>query len=113
MSEKIDIPVDIYESDQEILIVVPLWWVSKDTISVYLEKTSLILSWSRKMSDLKESLTPVQEECFWWNFCKTINLPQNVYFEKISSSLSKENILTIVVPKVIIPEKLELDIKSS
>ncbi|MFZ5341419.1 MAG: hypothetical protein ACOZBL_02440 [Patescibacteria group bacterium] len=38
-------------------------------------------------------------------------MPQNVYFEKIHTRLSPENILIILVPKVVIPEKLKIEIE--
>jgi hypothetical protein len=57
---------------------------------------------------LKETLKPVVAECFWWEFVRKIELPQNVYFDKISSTLTPENVLIISVPKIIIPDKLEI-----
>lgn len=112
MSEKIDIPIDIYDSDQEIVILIPLWWVNKDSIEVFLEKTSLVIRWERTIPNLKEIMSPIQQECFRWSFGKTIQLPQNIYFDKIQSTLTKENILLIIVPKIMIPEKIKLDVQA-
>lgn len=110
--QNIDIPMDIYESSEEIVIVVPLGWVSKDSIEIKLEKTNLIITWERSWPQLKDNLMKLQQDCFWWVFNKSILLPQNVYFDKIHSRLTPENILLIVVPKIIIPEKLKLEVES-
>lgn len=110
MTNKVDIPMDVYESWDEIVIVLPLGGVSKNSIEVYLEKTKLIIKADRKQPKLKSSLNPLQQECFWGEFTREIQLPQNVYFNKIHTKMLDWNILMIVVPKVIIPDKMKLDI---
>ncbi len=112
MTEKVDIPIDVFESQQEIVVIIPLWWVKKSSLEVYLEQTSLLIKGERIIPNLKDSLSPIQQECFRWQFSKTIQLPQNVYFDKIQSNLTKENILIITIPKIIIPEKIQLEVKS-
>lgn len=110
MSEKIDIPIDIYDSEQEIVIIAPLWWVNKKSIEVFLERTDLFIKWERVLPDLKDTLEAVKQECFRWSFSNTIPLPQNVYFDKIQTKFTWENILLIIVPKIIIPEKLKIEL---
>jgi len=80
----IEIPVDIFASPTEFVVVMPLWWVKKTSVSL---------------------------KCFWWPFHKRIELPANSYFNKIHSELSKDNILTVVVPKVFMPEELVVTIQ--
>ena len=109
--EKTSIPYDIYENSAEMVIVMPLWWVKKDSIECILDQSDLIIKWKREKPNLKESLKPTKEECFWWDFETIINLPMHVYFDKIYVKFLSENILTITVPKVIIPKKLKLDIR--
>ncbi|UFX82815.1 Hsp20/alpha crystallin family protein [Candidatus Absconditicoccus praedator] len=112
MAEKLDIPMDVYDSDQELVVIIPLGGVLKDSIEIYLEKTTLNIKANRKQPDLKETLQPVQQDCYWGEFSKSIQLPQNVYFDKIYTQLTKENILIITVPKVIIPEKVKIEVDS-
>lgn len=107
----VDIPMDIYESNEELVILMPLWGVSKKSIQIDLEKTTLTVKWVREKPALKENLAPLQEECYWGEFVNSISLPQNVYFEKIHTKLTAENILVIIVPKIIIPEKLKIEIE--
>ena len=106
------IPYDIYESDTEIVIIVPLWWVSKDTISVELEKNIIYIRWTRKKPDLKENLVVQKQDCYWWDFEAKIQLPLTVYFDKIKPTLTKENILILIVPKYKLPENIKLEIET-
>ena len=105
------IPYDIYESDDEIVVVLPLWWVSADSISILLDKNILKVSWLRKKPDLKENLVPQKEDCYWWEFSMDIQLPLTVYFDKINPILTKENILLVTVPKYKLPEQIRLEVK--
>lgn len=109
--EILDIPMDLYESNDEITIIIPLWWVDKESIEISLEKTTIIVSGERLQPKIKESLIPLKQECFRWKFQKDILLPQNVYFDKIHTQLLKNNVLVITVPKIIIPEKIKLQIE--
>ncbi len=109
--QAIDIPVDVYSSPTEFVIVMPLWWVNKSSVSLKLENTRLTISWLREAPVLKSSLVPQKETCFRWPFQKAVELPANSYFNNIHSELSKDNILTVIVPKVFVPEELVVTIK--
>jgi HSP20 family molecular chaperone IbpA len=65
MAEEVKIPVDIYESADEIVIVMPLAGVPKESIKIWLEKTTLYVAGDRRQPKLKETLKPVVAECFW------------------------------------------------
>lgn len=110
-NNNVEIPMDVYESKEEILVMMPLWGVDKSSIEVILENTSIKVKWKRNQPKIKDNMVIAKQECYWWDFGKTINLPQNVYFEKIHTKLTSDNILLIVVPKVIIPDKVKLDIQ--
>jgi hypothetical protein len=40
-----------------------------------------------------------------------IDLPPQVYFDKIHSKLTSNNTLEIIVPKALVPEKIELEVE--
>ena len=105
------IPYDMYESSQEIVIIMPLWWVKKETLQLKIEDYNLFIQWERFFISLKENLLPVKEECYWGVIQQRIDLPPQVYFDKIHSKLSPENIFQIVIPKVLIPSKIVLEIE--
>lgn len=111
MSEYIKIPLDIYDSPVEMVIMLPLWWVDKSSVSLKVSWSHLTLSAVRKKPDLKSSLVAKTQECFRGPFAKDIVLPQNVAIDRIWSELSPENVLTIVVPKIVAPEEIVVQIR--
>lgn len=106
----VDVPVDIYTSSSEIIIVVPVWWTNKESLSLVLEKNVLILRGERIRPVIKDSAVPLQETCFWWVFEKRVDLPEHVYFDKIHSELTPENILIVIVPKITKPDEIPVKI---
>jgi len=105
------IPYDMYESSQEIVIIMPLWWVKKETLSIKIEDYKLFIQWERENSALKENLLPIKEECYRGNILQRIDLPAQIYFDKIHSKLTPENILQIVIPKATVPSKIDIEIE--
>jgi hypothetical protein len=63
------------------------------------------------MPELRDDFLPLSQECFRWSFTQKIDLPPNIYFDRIHSKLTEENVLHIVVPKVLQPEKIKLEIE--
>ena len=53
----------------------------------------------------------MKEECYRWNLEQRIDLPPQIYFDKIHSKLTPENILQIIIPKALDPEKITLEIE--
>jgi len=105
------IPYDIYESDSEIVVIMPLWGVKKESIDINLEKNILHIVWKRIKPELKDSLISQKEDCYWWDFQAQIQLPLTIYFDKIKVQLTGENILLITVPKYTIPNDLKLKVE--
>lgn len=104
----VEIPYDVYESNKEMVVVLPLAWVSKSNISLTLDQYQLTISGSRTKPQLKSDLSIMKEECYRWEFTQSISLPQWVFFEKIHSHFGTDNILTITIPKLQIPEKINV-----
>jgi HSP20 family protein len=102
----IEIPIDIYQSSSEIVVLMPLGGVSKTSIHIALQEYTLIITGERKQPDLRSDLSALEQSCYRGTFEKKISLPPNVYFDRIHSKLNTENILTIIIPKVILPEKI-------
>lgn len=105
------IPYDVYESPQEMVIIMPLWWVNKKTINIELKDYRLVVSGDRSQYIVKDNLIPLKQECYRWPVQIVIDLPPQVYFDKIHSRLTPENILEITIPKTIVPEKIALEVE--
>lgn len=107
----ITIPMDMYESPREIVMLIPLGWVEKKSVEVYVDDFHLIIKWIRDKPLLKEDLIMQQDECYRWVFSQKIQLPPYVYFDRIHSEITPENILIITVPKSIHPwAKMKVDV---
>ena len=114
MSYEIDvprIPYDIYESPQELLILMPLGGVKKESLSLEIKDYKLRISWEREKALVKEQFSPLKEECYWWGLVEIIDLPPHVYFDKIHSKLTPDNVLHIIIPKALVPEKIALEVE--
>ena len=48
MADKIDIPYDIYESPAEVVIIMPLGWVKKESLELKVEDYRLVIHWVRE-----------------------------------------------------------------
>lgn len=105
------IPYDIFQSPQEIVVIMPLGWVQKESLKLSINNYKLTINWERKKQDLKEDFVSLKEECYRWSIAQQIDLPSQVYFDKIHSKLSNDNILTVIIPKAIIPKNIQLDIE--
>ncbi len=113
MEQKINIPYDIYESPNEMVIVMPLGGVNKESIDISIDDYRLVIKWNREKMLLKDDCVPLKEDCYRWNIEQRLDLPPQAYFDKIHSKLSSDNILQIIVPKSIVPEKIELEVERS
>ena len=71
----------------------------------------MIISGIRILPVPNDKYMIIHDQCFWGEFEKKIDLPESVYFDKIYSELSSDNILTIIIPKVIIPSVIDVLIK--
>jgi HSP20 family molecular chaperone IbpA len=105
------IPYDMYESPQEVVIIIPLWWVKKESVEVKIENYRIQIRWFRLAPQLKESCIPIQEECYRGPIELEIEIPPQVYFDKIHSKLTLDNTLHIIVPKALVPDKIQLEVE--
>lgn len=107
----VGIPMDIYESPREIVIIVPLGGVDKKSVELFFDDFQLMLKWARVKPQLKEDLIIQQDECYRGEFTQTIQLPPYVYFDRIHSEITPDNILIVTVPKSLHPgTKMKLDV---
>ena len=111
MQEIPHIPYDMYESSQELLIIMPLGGVKKESLSLKIEDYKLLIEGERSNPEVKENLVSIREECYWGKLHQIIDLPAQIYFEKVHSKLTPENTLQIIIPKALVPEKIVVEIE--
>lgn len=107
----VEIPIDMYESKEEIVIIIPLWWVLRSSIKVQYADNRLSIFGSRKQPKLKEWLVSIEDNCYWGDFARDVVLPPNIYHEKVHVQLRPENTMIVIVPKMLIPEKIDFKIE--
>ena len=112
MSEKIDIPYDIYESPAEVVIIMPLGWVKKESLELKVEDYRLVIHWVREKIELREDFIPLKEECYRGDINLMIDLPPQSYFDKIHSKLTADSVLQVVIPKAVVPDHIDLEIEN-
>jgi len=110
-TDKPVIPYDVYESNTEIVVLLPLWWVKKESLEINLKNYKLFIKWKRIKPIIEEEFIPLKEDCYRWDIEVYIDLPPQVYFEKIHSKLNLANILEIIIPKSNMPDKIPLEIE--
>lgn len=110
-TDVVSVPYDVYESWQEFVIVMPLWGVRKDSVHVALGEDTLTIRGERKKPEPKEASRALIEGCFWWSFQQAIKIPSAVNVDKIRSELTLENVLILILPKIISPEEIVVHIK--
>ena len=111
MDSQLSIPYDLYESPQELVILLPLWGVKKESIVLEIKDYRLLITWERERPVLKDNFLALKEDCYRGKIEQMIDLPPQVYFDKIHSKLTLDNILQIIVPKALIPEKIALEVE--
>jgi len=91
--------VDVYQTENEIVIVAPIAGVDADDIDLSLTGDMITIKGRREMKPKENEVDYLYQECFWGNFSRTIILPSEIDPEKIKATL-KEGILRIHLPKV-------------
>lgn len=61
---KIDIPMDIHESQKELVVIIPLAGVDKKSLEMNMEDYRLILKGMRNQPKLKDDLMSVRGDCY-------------------------------------------------
>lgn len=89
-------PVDIYENDDEIMVVADMPGVSSDTINVRFDKDVLVIEGATK--DMEGELKALAREFTSTDFRRSFQLAPVVDFEKIAAEI-KSGVLIIHLPK--------------
>lgn len=90
--------VDIYQSDDKMIIICPIAGVEKSEIRVAIQEDVLTIRGERKqVADIKNK-TPLVSELFWGTFSRSIVLPDHIDRKNISAKVN-DALLIITIPK--------------
>lgn len=90
--------VDVYETDNEVVILAPIAGVSIEGIDISVEGDMLTISGERVSQHNAPEDAYFTQECYWGKFSRSIILPTAVDTEHIKASF-KDGILSVRVAK--------------
>ncbi len=95
------LPIDILESEKEILVITPIAGVDMDKTDIVITNDVLTIRGERQTDlsvfNFKKRDYYVQE-CFWGKFSRSVILPANADAQKIEAN-QKDHVLYIRIPK--------------
>lgn len=94
-----ELAVDIYETEDDIVIMAPLGGVGRDEIEIITEKDMVIIKGARERKENDEIKGFYANECFFGSFCREIILPEETDPSRIKANL-ENGVLTIKAPKI-------------
>ena len=105
------LPVDVYQTANEIVIRTFVAGVRPDELNVSISRDMVVIEGSR---DERENIAETDyftRELFWGSFARTILLPQEIDVDT-SSAGAKDGLLTITLPKLDKARQTKLRIKA-
>jgi HSP20 family protein len=105
-----ELAVDMYQTNEELVILSAIAGVKPEDLSLYLEGDVLFIEGERK-KPVEEVGDYFLQECYWGKFSRKIVLPVEINPEKISATF-KDGILTIRIQKISKERRKKITIKS-
>ncbi|HVX90713.1 MAG TPA: Hsp20/alpha crystallin family protein [Candidatus Paceibacterota bacterium] len=106
------LPVDVYQTANEIVIRAFVAGVRADELNVSISRDMVVIEGSRDERDTISDSDYFTRELFWGSFSRTILLPQEVDVEN-SSAGAKDGLLTIMLPKHDKARQTKLKVRAS
>ncbi len=101
--------IDVYETEEEIVIQAPIAGIKKDDLEIITEKDMVIVKGKRERPEKREIKGFYTQECFFGNFRREVILPEETDPSRIQADI-KEGILVIKAPKIEREKKRKIDI---
>ena len=99
------VALDVLDTESAFVIIAPLAGVSIGDIDIAVNRNVLKISGERTHPEpYSDSINILVSECFYGPFSRSVILPENLAFNKISATM-ENNLLAIVVPKLTFPTK--------
>lgn len=90
--------LDVYQTQNEIVIVAPIAGVKMNDISVTVTEDVLTIKGKRYLEFNIPDEDYLTQECFWGDFSRSIVLPSSADTSKINASM-KDAVLKISIPR--------------
>lgn len=106
------LPVDMYQTPNEIVIRAFVAGVRPEEMNVSISRDMVVLEGAREERSEVSGPDYFNQELFWGTFSRTIMLPQEVDVDGAQAS-SKDGLITITLPKLDRARQTKLRVKSS
>ena len=103
-----ELAVDMYETDEKIIIEAPVAGVKIEDLEVIVEGDTIKIKGKRDRLEKGKKRDYLLQECYWGSFSREIILPVEVDGQK-AEAIKKQEILLIKIPKL--AQKTEKKIK--
>ncbi len=104
-----ELAVDVYETENDIVIQAPIGGVKKEDLEIITEKDMVIIKGKRERLEKKEIKDFYAEECFYGDFRRDVVLPEETDPSRIEADI-KEGILIVRAPKIEREKRRKIDI---
>lgn len=99
------VALDILDTEDAIVIVAPLAGIDISDIDISVTRNILTISGERIRPPVYgDAQRILVNECFYGPFSRSIILPENLSFNKVSATM-EDNLLSVSVPKLNFPSK--------
>ena len=110
-TESGQLPVDVYQTPNEIVIRTFIAGVRPDEINVSISRDMVVIEGSRATAESVSDSDYFHQELFWGSFARTILLPQEVDVDACTAG-AKDGLLTLVLPKLDKARQTKLRVKA-
>lgn len=105
-----ELALDVYEEEGKIVVRAPIAGVALEDLDINFNQGVLTIKGDRKcVGEIKDDAYLIKE-CFWGKFSRSILLPDDIDTSKIKAHV-KNGILTVVLPKLELPNNVSIEIK--
>lgn len=104
------LPVDVYQTANEIVIRAFVAGVRADELNVSISRDMVVVEGSRDERDSVPDSDYFTRELFWGSFARTVLLPQEIDVDTSTAS-AKDGLLTLVLPKLDKTRQTKLRVK--
>ncbi len=106
-----ELPIDVYQTDDEIIIQAFVAGVRPDELQIHITRDTLTIKGKRQSSTSIEEDDYYVRELYWGAFSRIINLPAEVEPEE-AEALEKHGLVIIKLPKIDKQKRASIRVKS-
>ena len=106
-----ELPIDIYETDDEIIVQTFVAGVRPDELHISITRDTMTIKGKRQASSSVEDDTYYIRELYWGSFSRSVDLPAEVEPEE-AEAVEKHGLIIIKLPKIDKEKRAQVKIKS-